>query len=352
MNHRNNPFTDVLFISIIILILLLTLLGVVIIDTAHGAQPIGDFYFGPLTLSEVGWMGTAVSSADEWYEIFNSSTDPVSTDGWVIEAVRPSGTYTSAIPVVTIAPGDVALFERTDDSTVPEVAADGIHGSGHSLVGIFPNTDITSLRIYDSADEQNRYHKIVFANGEWPAGMTSPHASMAWTDGPAGWVTSNQSISSVTYGSPGLVNTGNVAEPDTCDSVPASWEIEMVFNTGEAAGYAWHPRVVVTSDLLGLQDGQFTAATGTTVWDFTMETGQWVHQTTTYTGSPTNDCIDAHEMARDAVDNVISLGHPGDFFPSENIGLWEVNMAYAKAVYDFINLKSYEQFMPMMQVGG
>jgi hypothetical protein len=350
MNHEYNEHTWMgVALFAIILVILASAFGSSGCTRAVGAaQPVDDEWGGGPQWSEIGWAGTGESSADEWYELFNPYDTPLSTEGYEIRTVRVGGSvYTSTIPVVTIEPGDVALFERTDDNAIPEVAADGIHGSGMSLVGIFPNTDIVSIEIVNTANPTVEYHKLVFADGEWAAGSNSPHASMAWVSGPAEWVTSNQSVSAVTYGSPGLVNTGNVAEPDTCDSIPANWIVEMqMVDAGD--GLAFHPQVSVTAELLGLEDGEFTEVTAIAYWNFTKSQPEWTFGADSYSGTATNDCIDAFEMVRDAVDTVLTTGNVPAFFPSENIGSWERNISYTLDVYHFINEAVFQAFMPQV----
>jgi hypothetical protein len=65
-------------------------------------------------INEVAWMGTSVNANDEWIELYNDGTSPVSLDGWVLTdnvsfSINLSGTLGS---------GEYGLLERTDDTTV------------------------------------------------------------------------------------------------------------------------------------------------------------------------------------------------------------------------------------------
>lgn len=77
-----------------------------------------------VVINEIAWMGTAVSATDEWIELHNDGVEDVSLSGWKLVA-------DDGAPLIslsgTISAGGYYLLERTDDTTVPEIAADKIY---------------------------------------------------------------------------------------------------------------------------------------------------------------------------------------------------------------------------------
>jgi phosphatidylserine/phosphatidylglycerophosphate/cardiolipin synthase-like enzyme len=77
-----------------------------------------------IVISEVAWMGTNYSTSDEWLELYNPGSAAVDLNGWTITAQdgSPAIVLSGVIPA-----GGYFLLERTDDTTVPGVAADQIY---------------------------------------------------------------------------------------------------------------------------------------------------------------------------------------------------------------------------------
>jgi cytosine/adenosine deaminase-related metal-dependent hydrolase len=77
-----------------------------------------------VVLHEIAWMGTLTSPSDEWIELFNNTPADINLAGWTLTATdgTPSITLAGTIPA-----GGHFLLERTDDTTVPGVAADQIY---------------------------------------------------------------------------------------------------------------------------------------------------------------------------------------------------------------------------------
>jgi hypothetical protein len=77
-----------------------------------------------VVINEVAWMGSASSASDEWIELRNTSDAPVDLSSWTLTSGNNSvhATLSGAI-----AGSGYFLMERTDDSTVPNVAADVIY---------------------------------------------------------------------------------------------------------------------------------------------------------------------------------------------------------------------------------
>ncbi len=79
---------------------------------------------GDVVINEIAWGGSAASSADEWIELHNTSTQPVDLVGWSLVTLdgTPAISLTGVIPA-----GDFFLLERTDDNTVSDIPADLIY---------------------------------------------------------------------------------------------------------------------------------------------------------------------------------------------------------------------------------
>lgn len=69
-------------------------------------------------ISEVAWMGSEVSAADEWIELHNVATEPVSVEGWWL---RDGGSLEIAL-AGTIGAGQFVVLERTNDDSAPSPA--------------------------------------------------------------------------------------------------------------------------------------------------------------------------------------------------------------------------------------
>ncbi|HEV8700818.1 MAG TPA: lamin tail domain-containing protein [Candidatus Polarisedimenticolia bacterium] len=134
-----------------------------------------------VALNEIAWMGTTTSATDEWIELVNNTSAAISLAGWTLTAAdgTPSIVLAGSIPA-----GGHFLLERTDDNTVPGIAADQI------FTGALENTgEILSLR-----DATGGLQDFVNA---WHAGNSTTRQTMQrvdplqpgdlasnWTNGP------------------------------------------------------------------------------------------------------------------------------------------------------------------------
>lgn len=113
-----------------------------------------------VVISEVAWMGTTASTSDEWIELYNNTGSAIDLTGWTLQSQdgTPSISLSGTIP----AHGHF-LLERTDDTTLPDLAADLIYtgalgNSGEALVltdaaaGIQDQTDAT----WDAGDNTTK----------------------------------------------------------------------------------------------------------------------------------------------------------------------------------------------------
>lgn len=86
--------------------------------------------FASVRLNEIAWMGTQVSGANEWIELYNDAPGPVNFSGWRIEAEDGSP---DILLTGSIVPNGYFLIERTDDTTVPNIPADVVASFGNGL---------------------------------------------------------------------------------------------------------------------------------------------------------------------------------------------------------------------------
>jgi hypothetical protein len=112
---------------------------------------------GNVLINELSWMGTAVSANDEWLELFNPTENEIDLAGWRLEAADGS-------PKINLS-GQIAaqgffLLERTDDETVPGIAADQIYAGSMGNDGEW-------LKLFDA--NNNLIDALNAADG-WPGG--------------------------------------------------------------------------------------------------------------------------------------------------------------------------------------
>ncbi len=81
-------------------------------------------------ISEIAWMGSMASPADEWIELTNTGTLPLDLSGWRIVADdgSPDIRLSKDIP-----PGGYFLIERTNDESVPSIPADLVASFGKGM---------------------------------------------------------------------------------------------------------------------------------------------------------------------------------------------------------------------------
>lgn len=117
-------------------------------------------------INEIAWMGTEVSTDDEWIELKNISSEPISLNGW--QLVDKDKQIKVVSPQVTVPANGFFLLERTNDDTILDVKADLIYQGGL-------NNNKEALFLFDAncqlVDE-------VIANAEWPMGDNNSKKTM------------------------------------------------------------------------------------------------------------------------------------------------------------------------------
>jgi len=86
-----------------------------------------------LAFNEIAWMGTSRSADNEWIEIKNNGSGPYSAER--VQLLSDSGKIKIILGVSAIPAHDFYLLERTDDDTVPGIAADAIYTGSLSNSG-------------------------------------------------------------------------------------------------------------------------------------------------------------------------------------------------------------------------
>ena len=72
-----------------------------------------------VVINEIAWMGTKANSSDEWIELYNNTSQDISLEGWTLYEKE-----TLIEPLTgTIKANSYYLIERTDDSTIQNIAA-------------------------------------------------------------------------------------------------------------------------------------------------------------------------------------------------------------------------------------
>ncbi|MDO8558004.1 MAG: lamin tail domain-containing protein [bacterium] len=166
----------------------------------------------PVAINEISWMGTKASFQDEWIELVNKTSQPISVSGWKlrVEKVIIGNTWRDIALTGSIPAHGYYLMERTGDDTVSNIPADLI------FTGAIEN-NYARLALLDIAGTE-----IDSAGGgfEWPAGDNAAKRSMerirAELDGgdPYNWFTNNGRItngldatSSPIFGTPKAQNS-------------------------------------------------------------------------------------------------------------------------------------------------
>lgn len=102
--------------------LLLGVIGVLGLRTAVSLATTPTHTPGSVIISEVAWGGTAASTADEWIELHNPTTQTISLAGWTLQGTTINIALSGDIPAEGF-----FLLERTDDTTISDMPADQIY---------------------------------------------------------------------------------------------------------------------------------------------------------------------------------------------------------------------------------
>jgi hypothetical protein len=130
-------------------------------------------------INEIAWAGTLASANDEWIELHNPGPQAVDLTGWRLT----DGGDLHVSLAGSIAPFGYFLLERTDDSTVGNVAAHRIYTGSLNDGGETLQLTGPGGELVDSANH---------GGAAWPSGDAVSRASMerrGGTDLPGNWAT-------------------------------------------------------------------------------------------------------------------------------------------------------------------
>jgi len=161
---------------------------------------IPSFSFAAIIINEIAWMGTDTSTNDEWIELYNNGNNSVNVDGWLLS----DGVNFEVVLTGSVAAGQYAVLERTDDTSAPGAAF-------LVYVGSLSNTGAT-LSLYRT---DNSLEDRVVGGENWEniggdniTKETSQYTSNGWITAPA---------------TPGVINQAidiPVPEEDTAEESP------------------------------------------------------------------------------------------------------------------------------------
>ena len=118
-----------------------------------------------ILINEIAWMGTDISSTDEWIELFNSTGSDIVLDGWSLKSRdgQPEILLKGIIPAQ-----GYFLLERTDDYAVPNKIANQIYTGSLSNTGEY-------LELFD---KENILVDFVVADTSWEYGDNNTKQTM------------------------------------------------------------------------------------------------------------------------------------------------------------------------------
>lgn len=150
----------------------------------------------PVILNELAWMGRTASDNHEWIELRNLSDQAVSLSGWQLFN-RNQNLLVVFEEEDIIQPRGFFLLVRTNDSNVPEVAADRIY------TGALKNQN-EAVYLFN---QDCRLQDFVQAQPDWPAGDNESKRTMERRDN-LDWQTSYSP-----HGTPGRTNSSGYQTP-------------------------------------------------------------------------------------------------------------------------------------------
>ncbi len=175
----------------------------------------------PVVINEIAWMGTKASFRDEWVELYNAGDEPVELEGWKL--ISDDGTPNIELQG-KIAPKGYYLLERTADTTISDIPADGIY------TGALDN-DAETLRLYNAIGAV--VDSVEASSSGWFAGDNSEKNSMERINplksgsDPSNWANNNGiMINGKDKGGSPILGTprhrNSVAVPILCHLLPAT----------------------------------------------------------------------------------------------------------------------------------
>jgi len=167
---------------------------------------------GEVIISEVAWSGTLASPNDEWIELYNTRSTPISLNNWRLDT--DSGSVHIILSGIIPAKG-YFLLERDYEQIVSDVASSQIYTGN-----LADTNEVLRLKRPDSTliDTANS------DGGTWPAGSASPNfysmeriftvTGTPSTDTSSGWTSNNQPTTWVAHDASGNLIHGTPGRPN------------------------------------------------------------------------------------------------------------------------------------------
>jgi hypothetical protein len=239
----------------------------------RAAEPLG------VVINEIAWMGTSLSSSDEWIELYNNTENPVVLDNWqlVSRDGTPKINLTGTIPAFSF-----YLLERTDDNAVPEITADKTYSGALSNAG-------ESLELLD--DSGKPIDKVDCSSG-WFSGNNSTKQTMERKTAGSAEESENWQTSQTPGGTPKIKNSSGESQLQQTTQEIALEDLPPVKEN--------YPVGLVINEILPSPEGQDEKEEWIEIFnqnDFETDISYWqivdtVGQTKTYT-FPVNTIIKA-----------------------------------------------------------
>jgi len=156
MPMHTTRFARGLLISLVLLSLLSGMVGPRLTPVLAAPPQQANLY--DVIINEVAWAGTQADSADEWIELYNSTSSPMDITGWVL---RSSDNSPNIVLSGTISANGYYLLERSDDGTIKDIAADKIYTGALNDSGESLELRDKGGNLIDTANQ---------SGGSWPAG--------------------------------------------------------------------------------------------------------------------------------------------------------------------------------------
>ncbi|RMD52288.1 lamin tail domain-containing protein, partial [Candidatus Parcubacteria bacterium] len=167
-----------------------------------------------ILISEINWAGSEFSTADEWIELYNSSSQSVDISGWILAGCATGGEALKIAEGTTINSGDTILIANYDNN------------SEKTLLNISPDLITSTLSLANSnleiflAMPDGTVVDQYTTTGTPQFGSADPKASMERNLTTLDWQITSTNInlkSESQFGTPGKIQTTNTStdDPDT-----------------------------------------------------------------------------------------------------------------------------------------
>jgi uncharacterized repeat protein (TIGR01451 family) len=245
---------------------------------------------GDVVINEVGWMGTADNSSDEWIEFYNTTDAPIDIANWSISGASTgvclNFSAADAAPTTTVPAGGYLLYANHVD----DVRSDG----GTSIVDVrdltiaMNNTSPGQLILYDDSDCAGTVIDTVNqSTGNWFEGDAGGRRTMERKDPEASgtdssnWCT-NDGVTRNGLDAGGNVISGTPKAQNSCFQLPPELAADLVVvKTGPITAEA---SAVITYHITVSNTGDVTA-TGSLLTDTLPSACEFVTQTSPFTFS-------------------------------------------------------------------